>query len=436
MTSLRGACGHIHADPSVKLRILRDESGNVLLLTALTFSFLLLGVAAMATDVGWVYHQKRIVQTAADDAALAAAVAESTTGADITTAATNAATANGLTVVTSSPTAGQATVSVTDNILGPVSTKKYVQVTVTNVTPTFFMRGFRSKYATISVAASAEASYTVATSSGDGPCMNTNSLTLNSGANIQGTNCTVNDNATSGLSTNSGVIVNVKGFNYHGTTYNHNCGSCSTYNPLPTTGTTTVADPFKSLTAPSKPATSSTNVSTIGSNTTLQPGTYTNTINFNSGTYTVTLQPGLYYFTGGFNINSNVTIAGTGVTLYFASGSNVNINSAATWNLTAPSAALSNCSSCANMLIWEQGSALNLDAASGSSFKGAVYLPNGSLTLNGGSTAAGYGMIYADQVMLNSAISLSCSSMPGGSCPGGTGGGSTNPVAGGVNLGQ
>ena len=429
-------CGRVPFIALVKRQILRDESGNVLLLTALTMAFLFCGVAAMATDVGWVYHEKRIVQTAADDAALAAATAESTSGASTTTAASNAATANGLTVVTTTPTAGQATVSVSDDIAGSSSTQKFVKVTVTNVVSTFFMRGFRSTYATIPVTATAEASYTVTTSGGNGPCMNTNTLTINSGANITGTGCTINDNASSGLSTNSGVTIDVKAFNYHGTSYNDNCGSCSTYSPMPTTGTTTVADPFSSLTAPSQPANSSTNVSTISGNTTLQPGAYTNTINFNSGTYTVTLEPGLYYFTGGFNIDSDVTITGSGVTLFFTSGSNVNINSAATWNLTAPSGALTGCASCSGMLIWDMGSTLDLDAESSSSFGGAVYMPNGEFTMNSNSGATSFGMIYANSIMMDSAITLNCSSMPGGTCPGGTGGGSTTAVAGGVNLGQ
>jgi hypothetical protein len=182
---------------------------------------------------------------------------------------------------------------------------------------------------------------------------------------------------------------------------------------MPTLGTATVADPFSSLTAPSRPAASPTDTGTISGNTELKPGYYSSTINFNSGTYTVTLDPGLYYFGGGFNINSNVTITGNGVTLFFPSGANVNINSAATWNLTAPASALSNCASCSGMLIWDTGNNLTLDSASNSSWGGAVYLPNGTLTLNSGSGVSAYGMVYAQSVMLNSAISLSGSSSGG-----------------------
>lgn len=425
------------------MRDLRDESGNVLILTAFFVGIVFLGVAAMAVDVGWVYHEKRVAQTAADAGALAAATAESEASSPgIQSAATTAVTQNGLTVVTGTPASGQATVTATDGIAGPTgSNKEYVKVVVTGKVPTFFMSAFMPNLATMTVSASSEASYRVTTAGSDGPCLNTNTLTLNSGASIKnatGATCAINDNASSGLSTNSGVTIDVTAFDYHGTSYNKNCGSCTTYDPMPTTGTATVSNPFSSLTTPSQPSVSSTNVSTIGGNVTLQPGSYTNTINFNSGTYTVTLEPGLYYFTSGFNLDSNVTINGSGVTLFFASGSNVNINSAATWNLTAPSSALSNCASCSGMLIWDDGSTLDLDAASNSSFGGAVYLPTGEFTMNSNSGAAAFGMIYANSVMMDSAITLSCTSMPGGTCPGGTGSGSgsTSPVAGGVSLGQ
>jgi hypothetical protein len=112
-----------------------------------------------------------------------------------------------------------------------------------------------------------------------------------------------------------------------------------------------------------------------------------------------------------------VTIKGDGVTLFFAGGS-VNMNTSATFILTAPTTALSNCASCAGMVIWEPSGDLNLDASSSSSWGGAVYLKTGQLTLNGGSTATAYSNIFAYSVMVNSAISLGGSS--GGAANGST----------------
>jgi len=420
-----------------------DERGSVLILTALSMT-VLLGFVALAIDAGNLYFTQSRLQTLADTAAMAGALEASSCSsancAIITTAATTALTEGtpsvSVTLFTQCATAAGTGILLTINnapcALGASDlnngNKNYVEAVVSQKVTTYFA-GFVG-LRTVTLSARSEAGKAIAPASG--PCMNTNSLTLNSGASVTdatGSTCPINDNATSGLSLNSGVTVTVSSFTYGGTgasSYNKNCGSCTTINPMPTTGSANVPDPFASLVAPSQPGTSPTNTSTIGGTTTLQPGYYTSGINFNSGPYTVTLQPGLYYLSGGMNVNSNVTIQGSGVTLFFPSGSSVNINSTADLQLTAPSAALGNCASCAGMLMWMPSGNLTLDSESSTGFGGAVYVPNGSLTLNSGSNVVAYGMIYAQSIMLNSAITLSCSSMPGGVCPGGTGGGTAS----------
>jgi len=432
--------------------ILRGESGQALIITALCMSGLM-GAMALAIDVGNLQYKQRQLQTAADSAAIAAGLelgkCSDTVCATMQTAAAQALIEDGISATTITPTVNQSTSSCTvptSTVLamtinvGPCvlgtgdpnnGNAHMAEVVLTQPQRTFF--GAFVGISTVNLVARAEAgqAYINTNGGGSGPCMNTNNLTINSGASITqatGSTCGINDNAGSGLSTNSGVTVNVSYFTYHGATYNDDCGSCSTYAPMPATNSPTVPDPFSSLTAPSAPAISSTNTAVISGNTTLQPGTYTSTINFNSGTYTVNLAPGLYYFNGGLNIDSNVTIQGTGVTLFFPSGSSVNINSAATWNLTAPSAALSDCASCSGMVVWDTGNSLDLDANSGSSFGGALYVPNGEFTMNSNSGATAFGMIYANSIMLDSDITLSCSSMPGGNCPGGSGSGASQTL--------
>ncbi len=80
------------------MKILRDENGQTLVLTALCGS-VLLGFMGLALDVGVLYHQRRSLQSAADAAALAGALdylyTQSTDHAKAT--ACNAATANGFT---------------------------------------------------------------------------------------------------------------------------------------------------------------------------------------------------------------------------------------------------------------------------------------------------------------------------------------------------
>jgi hypothetical protein len=120
---------------------------------------------------------------------------------------------------------------------------------------------------------------------------------------------------------------------------------------------------------------------------------------------------------GSVNIGAiTINQTGTGgVTIYMASGG-LTMNSAANVNLTAPTSGQQ-----AGMVIWQatgDTNAMILDSASNSNWNGAVYVPSAQLTLNGGSTATAYGMVVAQSVMLDSAISL-------GNCGSGGGNGST-----------
>jgi Flp pilus assembly protein TadG len=49
------------------VKILRDESGQTLIFVALSMT-VMLGVVAMATDVGTLFHDRRSLQIAADSA--------------------------------------------------------------------------------------------------------------------------------------------------------------------------------------------------------------------------------------------------------------------------------------------------------------------------------------------------------------------------------
>ena len=55
------------------MRIKRDEVGQTLVLTALCLGAML-GVVALATDVGLMFHARRNMQIAADSAAVAGAL--------------------------------------------------------------------------------------------------------------------------------------------------------------------------------------------------------------------------------------------------------------------------------------------------------------------------------------------------------------------------
>jgi Flp pilus assembly protein TadG len=431
------------------MKTLRDESGNVLVLTALSMT-MLLSFLAFAVDVGNLFFTQRKLQTYADSAAMAGALEASICGsgspdcAVVQSAASTALTADsGVTVpagniFTQCATASGSGVLLTINngpcALGATDPNNgdasYVEAVVAQQTPTFFARIFGVN--TVTVSARAEAGKSSAQ-----PCMivtgpTGQTTTLNAAGKITdgtGSDCGVwvDSNAsgdclggTPADMENVGATVDVGSYNVHGNV----CDNGGSYTPTPTLGASSVPDPFAAeitahtLTVPTTTGLTTYYPSPISTNTTLSPGYYPSGFNTNSGTYTITLNPGLYYMGSNVVIGGNATINGTGVTIYMASGS-LTMNTATHVNLTAPSSGTT-----AGMLIWEastDSSAMILDSASDASWGGAIYVPDAQLTLNGGSTAVAYGMVVVQSVMVDSAISLSCTSMPGGVCPGSSG---------------
>src|SRR5271156_4259065 len=132
-----------------------SESGQVAVLAAAAM-LIVVGFAALVVDVGYLYATRRNMQTAADAAAVAGANAllnGGTCSAGGCPAATDVATLNGY-------TAGVNGVTVT---VGPPATAPnpsdgtFVQVTVADAVPTFFMRALG--FPTANVGATAVAGY-------------------------------------------------------------------------------------------------------------------------------------------------------------------------------------------------------------------------------------------------------------------------------------
>jgi hypothetical protein len=187
----------------------------------------------------------------------------------------------------------------------------------------------------------------------------------------------------------------VGSYTVHGTVTD-NGGS---YTPAPTTGTAAVPDPIAAeitagtITTPTQPATSSTCCSIqLVAPQRCQPGYYSSGINFNGSGYTVTLNPGVYYMGGEHGGRRGERSMELERDHLYGKWVSSTMNSASTMNLSAPSTG-----STAGMVIWQpasnDSSPMNLDSSSSSSWGGAVYVPGAQLTLNGGSTAVGYGMI-------------------------------------------
>ena len=390
-------------------RILCDESGQTLVLAAMCMT-LLMGMMALAIDVGYVHYRQVQLQTAADSAAIAAGLelgnCNKTACANMEAAAAQALIEDGITAATIAPATNQCTASASTGLamiinVGPCllgsrtndpnyGNPNMAEVVLTQPQNTFFGRIFGIR--TFNLVARAEAGDAYINNNGGNPCVWTNGLEYNSSnGNFTLNNCGLYDNGN--LQTDSGDSVTASStFLYYGTWSPNNCNSSCTWNlgdgeTQPTHTTTQQPDPLAGRTTPTQPANSPTYTNTTpNSGATLQPGYYPNGINLNSNV-SVTLAPGIYYMNGSINVNSGATLTGTGVTLYFVNGS-LQPNSNATVTLTAPASNTTGCN-CqnANIVVWEpsgNSSGMNLDANAASYYNGIIYLPAATLTLNSG----------------------------------------------------
>jgi hypothetical protein len=384
---------------------LKEQSGSVTILSTLSLG-VLMGAMALAIDVGNIHNRERQLQTAADAAAIAAALEIGNCG---NTACSNMNTAASKALIEDALSSG--TVTATDNEctipnstaltliinVGPCvlgtndpnhGNNNVTEVVLTESQSTFFGGFFGMSKMTLMARAEAGEAY-IQSGSSSGDCIYTKSFEFNSSdGNFTLTNCGIYDGGN--LQTDNDDTTTASFFLYTGTWNPNNCNGTCTWTlgdseTQPSHTTATQTDPLAGLTAPTQPANSTTASNTTpSSGATLQPGYYPNGINLNSNV-SVTLAPGFYWMNGSITVDSGSTLAGTGVTLYFASGSlQMNSNSSVI-QLTAPTTSTNG--SNANMLIWDPSSntaGMTIDTSSSSFFTGDIYMPAGKLTLNSG----------------------------------------------------
>ncbi|BAM91649.1 hypothetical protein S58_56720 [Bradyrhizobium oligotrophicum S58] len=209
--------------------------------------------------------------------------------------------------------------------------------------------------------------------------INSQSLLVNSGAQLNAPTCEVHVLSTQTPAVMFNATLNVKRICVKGNNVTKNGG----VTPPVETGCAAIADPFAGkLPTPSTTCTVSSNVIKNGGTASLDPGVYCGGVTLN-GTGTLTLNPGLYVIKGSpFIFNSGWTVNGTGVTFYFAdSGGSITFNGNVTANLSAPTTG-----TYANILMYEptglSTSQLPINGTSGSSFTGLIYLPSRNVTIN------------------------------------------------------
>jgi Flp pilus assembly protein TadG len=294
------------------MKILSDERGQMLVLVALSMTFLM-GFMALAIDVGVLFRAKRNVQIAADAAAVAGALDyqynQSISSAKA--AAQTAATANGVT----NGTDGVVVTINTPPLDGPnTGSTGFVEAIITQPNSTVFAATFAAlfhgtSFSTVTVAARAVAGgstnsgcvWTLATSGAD--------IAMTGSGTISIPACDVFDNSDSGDAlqlTGSGSLT-AKAIGIVGGYSEVGSGSIT---PTPVTGTAPASNPLASLPAPAVPSSTGTGcVNYTGQ--AITPGCWNN-VSF-SGSADHSLPAGTYVFNGGLsNVGSGTLTLGAG----------------------------------------------------------------------------------------------------------------------------
>jgi hypothetical protein len=382
------------------------ETGQALVLAAMGLTLFILA-AGLGIDMGFLRYQKRLQQSAADSAAIAGAAEIPFSGCSTGSCpgATTDAASNGFTDGADNVTV---TVYSPPNDGPHAGTAGYVEVLVTKIQPTFFVKIAGVNSATVTARAVAYLSGNLqncmyALGSGNGGI-------TNNGGNVSAPNCGIISNYnldTTGGGSTTAREIGVAGF------------ASGNNQPTPKTGIVPAADPLSYLQPPATGGCLPGGAGIVNGTTpvTLNPGNYCGGVSI-KGTQNVTLNPGTYTITGGgLTFNGSGTVTGTGVTLYIgASGGTVNLSGAQTVNLSAPTTGAD-----AGILFYQDPgntSPATLSGGPSSKFEGALYFPSAPLTISATGNNAAYTIAVAKSLTLGpSALNFpsNFSSLPNGS---------------------
>ena len=387
------------------------ESGYGLVFAAFGL-IVLLGAAGLSVDIGYLRYQRRLLQSAADSAALAGAAQLGLGGstAQAVIAAKNDSQLNGF-------QDGSGNIDVTATRTAINGNNNTMQVQVSNIYPTFFMRIFGGAFSNVTVSTAATAQYL-----GGRGCIYalTGGAGINVTANVNVPDCNVisNQNITGGGSITAAAV------GAHGR-------SSIASNPPAINGTLQTSDPLSYLPGQGTGGPCITidwNANQGNGPQTLSPGLYCRIVfeprtGFGRGAIgayagNVTFRPGTYVVTGGLSFQGIGTVSGSGVTFYVAGGS-VTFGNQQRIQLRASTNA-----PYAGVLLFQPAGNANtatITGAGGSFLQGALYFPNATLTMNGAgnSGASQYLILVAKTLNLHTNITSTSnySSLPNGYSP-------------------
>ncbi len=390
------------------LRIRKFESGQVVALVAGAI-FVIIAMAALAVDIGSLYATRRNMQTAADAAAIAGSNAVeqacgTTSGCSCssvsacTSAAADVATLNGYT----NGGANGMTVTVGAPATPPnPSNGIYVQVSVAEAVPTYFMRVLG--FSTVNVGATAVAGYAPTPNCVTILAPTAQNAFVASGGSDFKANCgvAVDSDSTSGLVVSGGSTLTAGSV---GVVASSESQAGSGVTPAYVPNIAPVPDPLHYLvTNGDVPTVAACTASTGSSGSkgkgytstggdTISQGTYCGGITV-SGGKSLNLNPGTYVLLGGgLQVNGSSNLVGTGVTFFNT-----------VWTSGDPTADNVGNAGQYKPIVFSGGSSTDLTAPTSGSLNGILFfqdpsLPSGDLnqqnTISGTSTATFDGALY------------------------------------------
>ena len=454
-------------DMVTKYKICRKprERGFTILAYALMM-FVVLGFTGLAIDAGYLQWQRRLMQSAADAAAMGA-LREMELGRtntqpsyDLTTAAQNDAAMNGFT---------NGTNGVTVTLNNPPASGTFAgadtaaQVIISRAYPTFFMRILGTNSVTVAVQSVAQTT----TSYGSiGGCIfaldptAADALNLESGTTLNSSCSAISesDNAeafkmggsdTWNMTSHNAHVAVVGGANMVGSATIMDTTVSPAKSENPVTGYTSPGDPLINVQAPTpstvtggiqsaSPASYSKNSMPPGN--TLSPGIYCGGISIGStGGATLNFAAGTYVLAGGgLSLGSQAIVAGTGgVTIYSTNSTGWGCSgnySAGVMSFDGQAQATFNAPLSGPLcgMVFFQDRTLNpgtssLLGGSGLTFNGAIYFKLSPLKLGGNASTGGYQIIVANTIDIHGAMTMANNyttlSDPNPFAPGSTGGG-------------
>lgn len=394
------------------MKNLRDESGQTVVFVAFFMAVLALGFVAFALDVGALFREKRMAQSAAQAAAVAASEEAGYGNTTNEQAVANAmAKLNGFdTTLATNPATVTLTKPTTGNFTG-----SYVQVTVRMPIHTTFLGAISHGMITVPVSATAIAGGGISTQT----CVcTTGNFSITNGSTLNAPGCGVfnNSSSSSSIQMSGGSTLTASSLG----------GASTGWYPGNITGggdiiNVPVADIVQGVsttctpTLPAAPSYSSCAADPGGSYGTFTwgPATASSTICYKALTVgangsTCTLNPGIYVITtGALHFESGATClvgsgqcsnnGGNGVFFYLTGTASLVIDSGANVNLVSGGATESGGGTAPAVGAYDgvvvfqdpnDTSAITLSGGSSSYMNGAVIAPSAALTISNGSSTA------------------------------------------------